>query len=101
MYGCRVDVCNSLLKLHENYLFLKRIITRDKKWEVMQQKRWTGWNHRQIPYSQKKKGDAFLFFVNMGFGEGFSQFIFLGGTLKESFFELLPDTTMINSKVCC
>ncbi|GFU90751.1 histone-lysine N-methyltransferase SETMAR [Trichonephila clavipes] len=46
----RIDVCDSLLKRHENDSFLKRIIPR----KVMEQKRCAGSNHFQSRYSPKK-----------------------------------------------
>ncbi|GFX39242.1 histone-lysine N-methyltransferase SETMAR [Trichonephila clavipes] len=45
----RIDVCDSLLKRHENYPFLKRIITEDKKSHGAKKR-----NHFQSRYSPKK-----------------------------------------------
>ncbi|XP_046819198.1 histone-lysine N-methyltransferase SETMAR-like [Vespa crabro] len=59
----RVDVCDSLLKRHENDPFLKRIITGDEKWIVYNnvkrkrswsKKKWIGSKHFQSQYPSKK-----------------------------------------------
>ncbi|GFT83159.1 histone-lysine N-methyltransferase SETMAR [Trichonephila clavipes] len=52
---CRIDVCDSLLKRHDNDRFLKRIITGDEKGHGA--KKITGSNYFQSRYSPKK-GDT-------------------------------------------
>ncbi|XP_047344507.1 histone-lysine N-methyltransferase SETMAR-like [Vespa velutina] len=54
----RVDVCDSLLKRHENDPFLKRIITGDEKWVVYNNvKRKRSWSKKDEPAQSISKLD--------------------------------------------
>ena len=56
---CRhIDVCDSLLKRHENDPFLKRIITGDEKWVVYNNvKRKRSWSKKDEPAQTISKAD--------------------------------------------
>ncbi|XP_035740254.1 histone-lysine N-methyltransferase SETMAR-like [Vespa mandarinia] len=55
---CRVDVCDSLLKRHENDPFLKRIITEDEKWVVYNNvKRKRSWSRKDEPAQSISKAN--------------------------------------------
>lgn len=54
----RIDVCDSLLKRHENDPFLKRIITGDEKWVVYNNvKRKRSWSKKDEPAQTISKAD--------------------------------------------
>ena len=54
----RIDVCDSLLKRHENDSFLKRIITGDGKWVVCNNvKRKRSWSKKDEPAQTTTKAD--------------------------------------------
>ncbi|XP_049818723.1 histone-lysine N-methyltransferase SETMAR-like [Aethina tumida] len=90
---CRINVCNSLLKRHENDPFLKRIITGDEKWIVYNNaKRKRSWGKKDEPAQTISKADIHQKKVMLYVWWDFIQIVF---------FELLPDNTTINSKVYC
>lgn len=54
----RIDVCDSLLKRHENDPFLKRIITGDEKWVVYNNvKRKRSWSRKDEPAQSISKAN--------------------------------------------
>ncbi|GFV28499.1 histone-lysine N-methyltransferase SETMAR [Trichonephila clavipes] len=83
----------SLLKRHENDLFLKRIITGDKKWVVYNNvKRKRSWSKKDEPAQTISKADIHQKKVMQSVWWDFKGIVFL---------ELLPDNTTINSEVYC
>ncbi|CAK9826900.1 Histone-lysine N-methyltransferase SETMAR [Anthophora retusa] len=91
----RVDVCDSLLKRHQNDPFLKRIITGDEKWIVYNNvKRKRSWSKKDEPAQSISKANIHQKKVMLSVWWDFKGIVFF-------FFELLPDNTTINSEVYC
>ncbi|GFV77574.1 histone-lysine N-methyltransferase SETMAR [Trichonephila clavipes] len=83
----------SLLKRHENYPFLKRIITGDKKSVVYNNvKRKKSWSKKDELAQTISKADIHQKKVMLSVWWDFKGIVFL---------ELLPDNTTINSEVYC
>lgn len=88
----RTDVCDSLLKRHENDLSLKRIVTGDEKCVVYNNvKRKRSWSKKDEPAQTIFKADIHQKKVMPSVWCDFKGF----------FFELLPDNTTIHSEVYC
>ncbi|XP_046831404.1 histone-lysine N-methyltransferase SETMAR-like [Vespa crabro] len=77
----RVDVCDSLLKRHENDPFLKRIITGNEKWVV--------YNNVKRKRSWSKKDESAQSISKANIHQ------------KKMMLSTLPDNTTINSEVYC
>ncbi|XP_035723709.1 histone-lysine N-methyltransferase SETMAR-like [Vespa mandarinia] len=89
----RIDVCDSLLKRHENDPFLKRIITGDEKWVVYNNvKRKRSWRKKDEPAQRISKVNIHQKKVMLSVWWYFKGIVF---------FEILPDNTIINSEVYC
>lgn len=89
----RIDVCDSLLKRHENDPFLKHIITGDKKWVIYNNvKRKRSWSKKDGPAQTISKVDIHQKKVMLSVWWDFKGIVV---------FKLLPDNTTINSEVYC
>ncbi|XP_046837226.1 histone-lysine N-methyltransferase SETMAR-like [Vespa crabro] len=90
----RVDVCDSLLKRHENDTFLMRIITGDEKWVVYNNvKHKRSWSKKDEPDQSISKANIHQKKVMLSVWWDFKGIVF--------FFEILPDYTTIISEIYC